>query len=199
MNSEIDQLKNLWRNSRSMEQSLLTDSGVIIAAAKQSMRSTIKLQWGTILILVLTLVAISAFFIFVAKFKETISHLGMGLMLGGLAIRTAVELFSIYLSKTIDPTDLTLKTSYASIKYYRFRKTINGPVTTCILVLYTIGFYLLTPEFSSYIRKSVLIIIDLSYILGAFIVGWFIRNTINTEMAILKDVVRIHEDIIKSE
>lgn len=199
MSNEIDDLKNLWRDSRNIDNGQSIDPHVIIAAANKKMRSTIVLQLGTIIILILTLVGISAFFIYVARFKETLSHIGCSLMVGGLALRILIEVFSIYLSSTIRPSDLALKASKATLFYYRFRQIINGPVTWCILVLYTIGFYMLTPEFSIYLSTVAMIMIDLSYVVGAVIVAWFIQNTVKKEMKVLSEVLRIHEDIIREE
>ena len=143
----------------------------------------------------ITLVGISAYFNYVAKFNQTISHIGTGLMLGGLVLRIIIELFSIYLSANIDLSETAMKTNNASLTYFRFRKRINGPVTIAIIVLYTIGFYMLTPEFSLYFRTPLLIMIDLSYIVGAVIFTWFIRNAIKKEMNILNEVFRIQKDI----
>ena len=86
-----------------------------------------------------------------------------------------------------------------SINYYKFRTRVNGLVTIVILVLYTIGFYLLTPEFSLYFSTSILILIDLSYVLGAVIFTWFIRKTIKKEMRILNEILRIKNDLVAEE
>jgi uncharacterized membrane protein YqjE len=77
---------------------------------------------------------------------------------------------------------------------------MNGPVTVSIVILYSIGFYLLTPEFSLYFSTAMMVLIDLSYILAAVIFIWSIRKAVKKEMTILNEVIHIQEDILgKSE
>jgi len=116
-------------------------------------------------------------------------------MIAGVSLRIIIELVSIYLSASIHMSETTLKTNNASLVYYRFRKRINGPVTIAIIVIYTIGFYLLTPEFRFYFSKPMLVMIDLSYIFCAAILTWFVRKKIKKEMNILVKILQIQNDI----
>ncbi len=199
MSNQIDNLKNIWQDARNKDYGESGDTDQIIEIAEKKIKSTIKMQVGTIIILVITLIGISLFFIYVAKFNQTLSHIGSGIMVGGLALRIIIELFSIHLSKKVNMSESALKTNNASLSYIQFRKRINGPVTFLIIVLYTIGFYLLTPEFSLYFSSPILIMIDLSYVLGAIIFTWFVRKAIRKEMAILNEILRIQNDITKEE
>jgi cation transport ATPase len=195
MNNETDNLKNLWQKARKDGNSEPSDANKIVAMAKQQIRSSIKLQLSTIIILIIVAVGLSVFFMYVSKFKHTLSHIGEGLMLGGLAVRIIIEWFSIHLSSNIDLSKTALKTSNESLAYAKFRKQINGPVTIAILILYTIGFYMLTPEFSLYFSTPVMILIDLSYIVAAVIFTLSIRNSIKKEKKILNEILRIRNDI----
>jgi hypothetical protein len=195
MSDKIDNLKEMWQNARSKGASQPADTGHIIAMAKQQMKSSIHLQLRTILILMITLVGIAAFFMYVAKLKQTMSHIGSGLMLGGLTLRIMIELISIYLSNKINLSESALKSNNASLAYFQFRKRINGPVTISIVILYSMGFYMLTPEFSLFFSKPVMIMMDLSYILIAVIFTWFIRITIKKEMKITNEILRIQNDL----
>jgi hypothetical protein len=140
-----------------------------------------------------------AFFVYVARFRQTLSHTGAGLMIGGLLVRIIIEMLSISFSTRIDLTDPALKSNKASLRYLRFRGIVNGPFTAGILVVYTIGFYMLTPEFSLYFSVPVLIMIDLSYLVAAFIFTSFIRNAVRKEMKILNQVLRISNDLGRQE
>ncbi|MEO6730708.1 MAG: hypothetical protein ABIN01_05790 [Ferruginibacter sp.] len=197
MNDQTDDLKNLWQNARNNDQAEPPNTGHIITLAKQQMKSSIQLQLTTILILIIVAIGLSAFFMYVAKFKQTISHIGTGLMLGGLALRIIIEIFSIRLLANIDLGETALKTNNASMAYFRFRQHINGPVTIAIIVLYTIGFYMLTPEFSLFFSMPAMIMIDLSYILAAAIFTWFIRMAIKKETKILNEILRLRNDITR--
>lgn len=195
MSDQTDKLKNMWQDARSNDQGKPEGTDHIITIAKQQLRRSIHLQFRTILILMITLVGIAAFFIYVAKFKQSISHIGTGLMLGGLALRILIEFISIYLSKNINLSETALKSNDASLAYFQFRKKINGPVTIAIVLIYTIGFYMLSPEFSLYFSNKVMIMMDLSYILIAIIFTWFIRMTIKKEANISNEILRIQSDI----
>ncbi len=195
MNDQTDDLKNLWQHARNDDHSQPADTGHIITMAKQQMKSSIHLQLRTILILLITLVGLAAFFVYAAKLKHTISHIGTGLMLGGLALRIIIECFSIYLSNKINLSETALRSNNASLAYFQFRKRINGPVTICIVILYSIGFYMLTPEFSLFFSKLVMIMMDLSYILIAVIFTRFIRITIKKEINISNEILRIQNDL----
>lgn len=195
MSDQIDNLKNIWKDARNKDYGQSIDTDQIIEIAEKKMKSTIKMQVSTIIILVITLAGISSFFIYVAKFNQTLSHIGSGIMVGGLILRIIIELLSIHLSKKVNMSESALKTNNASLSYIQFRKRINGPVTILIIVFYTIGFYLLTPEFSLYFSSPILIMINLSYILGAVIFIWFVRKAIRKEMVILNEILQIQNDL----
>jgi len=199
MSDQIDSLKSLWTDSKNTMNSQSLDTSNIIGIAKQKMKSTIKMQIGTILILLITLAGISAFLIYGAKFSQLFSLIGSGLMIGGLVLRILMELLSVYLSANIDFSESVLKTNTASFAYFRFRRLVNGPVTIGILILYTIGFYMLTPEFSMYFDMPLLVMIDLSYIVGAAIFTWFIIKTIKKETNTINEIIRIQHAITKDE
>lgn len=195
MNHESDNLKNLWQKARKDDKVEPSDAGKIVAMAKQQIRNSIKLQLSTIIILIMVAVGLVAFFMYVSKFQHTLSHIGEGLMIGGLVVRIIIELISIHRSANIDLSKTALSTSNESLAYTKFRNQINGPVTITILILYTIGFYMLTPEFSLYFSTPVMILIDLSYIIAAAIFTLSIRNSIKKETKILNEILRIRNDI----
>jgi len=199
MNNHMDNLKNLWQNSKSNDIGKSTDTDHIIRMANRKMKCTMRMQLGTILVLIITLVTIIIYFFYVAKFNQTISHIGTDLMIASLALRIIIEIISVYLSTNIDMSETTLKTNIASLAYYQFRKRINGPVTVAIIVIYTFGFYMLTPEFSLHFRTPMLIMIDLSYIFGAAILTWFVRDKIKKEMTILNEIILIQNDINETD
>ncbi|HTE27780.1 hypothetical protein [Flavitalea sp.] len=195
MSDELDDLKKLWQDSKSNNRDSSADILNTIVIARQQMKRAARLQLTGLFILIIIATGLWAFFSYVARFQQPISIIGAGLMLGGIILRIIIELFSIFLSVNIDLAEPAIKTNNASLTYIRFRKTVNGPITAIILILYTIGFYMLTPEFSLYFTIPVLILIDLSYLVAAIIFTWFIRNAVKKEMKILKQVLRITNDL----
>lgn len=195
MNNEMDDLKTIWKGARKSVAISSLKTNKLIAMAEQKKKSAVKMHVLNILVLVITLTGISAFFIYVAKFNQLISHIGVALMVGGLVLRILVEIFSIYYSGKINMGESAMTANESFIRFYNFRKVIHGPVTITILVLYTIGFYLLTPEFSLYFNTTMMVLIDLSYIVGAVIVSRFIISAIRKEFNYLKEILKLREEL----
>jgi|SRR5690606_34430732 len=196
MDNSFDQLRNLWSLPTNMP---LTDPDRIIRIAEKQKKSTLRMHVTNIFVLAAVTAGLAAFFLGVARFKETISLVGMSLMIGGLIIRIMIEVYSIYRSSKIDLSEPTVRTNDAWLTFYEFRKKIHGPVTITIIILYTIGFYLLTPEFSLYFSLPMLILIDLSYILAAAIYTIFIRKAIRKEMVYLDAILSVQKELNKDE
>jgi hypothetical protein len=195
MDNQIETLKNLWENSRSKESGDSANTGHIIKMAKEKMKRTRRMQLDTILILSITLAIIALYFTQVVQLNETLSRIGAVLMTGGLAVRILIDCYSIYLSSKLDPADSAFNSNRATLVYHRFRKLINGPVTVVILLLYSVGFYMLTPLFYRIFNLPVLILIDASYGVIAFIFIGYIRRTIRQEMSILREIMQIEEEL----
>lgn len=196
MNDEIDDIKNMWdagKKSAVMESS----PEQIILLAEKNKRNTINIHLGTIAILTITLIGISCFFIFVAPVKQILSLIGVGLMTGSLMIRIMIEIYSLIISQRLDLTESALKNSDATIAFYKFRNQIHGPAMITILIFYTIGFYMLTPEFSVYLSFNMMIFIHLSYLVGAVVVGFSIRNSIKKEMLSLQEILRLKNKLME--
>lgn len=199
MSDQIAQLKNKWQNAKKDNLGQPKNLHGIIELSKKKMRSSVNVQIGNVLILTVTLLGLLAFFKYVAPFKETISHIGVSLMVGGLIVRILVELYSIYRSSKINIGNSANNYSDASTKYYQFRKRIHSSVMTVILVGYTLGFYLLNPEFSEYLSIEMMILINVGYLIGAVIVAYSIRKAIHTEMGHLKELQNLQNDIVEKK
>ena len=197
MADKLEDLKGLWDSERKKISSSSQNVVTIISAAQKTKNSAVKVHLVNIFILLATLAGIAAFFTYVANFSQPVSHIGVTLMMGVLIVRIVLECYSIYLSVKIDLSESSIKTNDAFLKFYQFRKRIHGPVTVTILVLYTIGFYMLTPEFSLYFSVPVMVLVDLSYIAGALIVGFSIRKGIRKEMTYLNEIRRLQDQIVQ--
>ena len=195
MSNQLNSLKNRWQDAKDGNQSQSVNLNEIISLSKKKMKSSVNMHIKNITILMVTLLGISAFFQYMAPVKETISQIGALLMIGGLILRIFIELYSIYLSSKINMIDSATKNNNSSLQFYQFRKKIHGPVMTIIIIAYTIGFYMLTPEFSLYFSLPMMILIDVSYIVGAVIVAYFIRMGIRNEMNYLNELLELQNDI----
>jgi hypothetical protein len=197
MKDDISNIKNLWKEAKNAKPTQDNNLEKIIKKADKKKRDTVKLHLINIFILTATLVGISAFFIYIANFKQTISHVGVGLMVGSLSLRILIEFFSVFKSKKIDLSNTAVKSNESALDFYNFRKKIHGPVMITILVLYTIGFYMLTCVFCLFFCFFLMVLIDASYLLGAVIVSFSIRKGIKKEMKNLNEILRLQKDIVK--
>jgi hypothetical protein len=195
MPDQFDNLKDLWKRDKLAVASLVPDSDQIIRLAEEKRRKIIVSQGSTMLILLGTLAGIATFFVYVAKFNDTLSHVGSTLMIGSLCVRILIEVYSLFISRNIDFTQSSRNTNDNFLRLYKFRGWVHGPTTGVILVLYTVGFYMLTPEFSRYFSLPMLILIDLSYVVGAIIVGISIRHGIRKEISYLNQVKMLKSEL----
>ena len=196
MQTEFNDIKKLWEQDKTSEQNS-PDSSTIIKLAEQKKRSTTRTQLANITVLLVVVLALLSYFVWVAKFQFTISKIGEALMCGSIVLRIGIELVSMIYAKRIDLSEAALKSNNSILSYYNFRKKIHGTVTIAIIILYSVGFYMLTPEFSHWFPLWLLILIDLSYILAALIFSYFIRSAIQREMKALNEIKRLREDLLK--
>jgi hypothetical protein len=195
MSNSIDDIKKMWSDTREANSDQTIDTGQIIAMAEKKKRDRVKSYLGTIIVLLVTTAILLTYFIYVANFHQLTSKIGIGLMLGILALRIVIELVSIYFSTKISLSEIAIKTNNALLKFYYFRKNIHNPISVIFIVLYTIGFYLLTPEFCRFFSIPIMILMDGSYIIGAAVFTWSIRKAIRKEMHELSEIIRIQSYI----
>jgi hypothetical protein len=197
MNSEFNKLQNNWESNKK-EIELSNDSlDILYSKIKEKEKENYFFYYGTTTILLATLIVISLFFYYVAPVKETLSRIGVGLMISGLIFRIFIEVISIYKAQQINNIDNTLKTTENTINFHQFRKTIHKVIAPIIIVLYTIGFYIITPEFSLYIEFWNLVLIDISYVIIGIILFLVIRKGVKKEMQKLTDIMELKNDIME--
>ncbi|WP_271784587.1 hypothetical protein [Aquimarina algiphila] len=197
MENEFDELQNKWQKGKKDIENNTEIINETLAAITTKKNSSVQFHYGNIAVLSVTLIGIAAFFYFLAPVQEILSRIGVVLMLGGLLTRIVIECISVSKSKKIDVIDNVLKTTNNTIAFYKFRKQIHGPVTIIILALYSIGFYMITPEFSLYFSIWKMILIDVSYIIGAIIFISFIRKSIKKEIKILLEIIELRNKMVE--
>ncbi|WP_282080207.1 hypothetical protein [Aquimarina algiphila] len=197
MENEFDELQNKWQKGKKDIENNTETINETLAAITTKKNSSVQFHYGNIAVLSVTLIGIAAFFYFLAPVQEILSRIGVVLMLGGLLTRIVIECISVSKSKKIDVIDNVLKTTNNTIAFYKFRKQIHGPVTIIILALYTIGFYMITPEFSLYFSTWKMILIDVSYIIGAIIFISFIRKSIKKEIKTLLEIIELRNKMVE--
>lgn len=195
MSDILDDFKGQWDAAKKDSAKQTVSAKDLVAAAEQKIRSAVLMHVGNTAVLVVTLVGICLFFVYVAPLQETLSHIGMSLMIGGLVLRILIEFHSIYRSTKIDLSDTAFAVNKSYMSFYTYRKKIHGSVTIGILIAYTVGFYILLPEFGNYFTQAQLILLALSYLVAAAIFGFSIKIAIRKEVKLLKSLIDVQQEM----
>ncbi|WP_138434143.1 hypothetical protein [Winogradskyella algicola] len=137
---ENDILNNIWS---SQDKTTVSNPEAIINKAKKQRRR----QYGSILIMGLTVTVLIGFTIFVSPSQWNNFTLGLLLMISSLVFRITLELSTIYLKdqKLIILDNKSYK-SYLK-RHYKSRLWVHYLITPICLAIYIYGFYLLLPYF----------------------------------------------------
>lgn len=198
MENEMDDLKSIWKTAKS-HASQTSKTGMsaeaLIRQAESKKKQAMTAHYGNIIVLALVVVMLVVCFIYFFPFRHTLSRTGVALMVGGLIVRIGIEFFSVVKSNKVKVSDTTAQATDDTVAFYQFRKKIHGPVTLTIVLLYIIGFYMLTPEFSIYVPLKWMIIFDVGFLVGGVVLAWYIRKGNKKELEDLKAVVEIREQL----
>ena len=197
MNESDDNLKTLWEQAKQHHPPAPPVPDALADRARAMVKHTRNFHFGNVAILLAVVVGLLAFFYYVAPLQTLLSHIGIGLMIGGLLVRIVIELYSVARSARIDLGANAVQATDDALSFYRFRKKIHGPITIAIVLLYSLGFYLLTPEFSDYFSLPWMVLIDGSYLVGAVILILLIRQGIRKEMAALLELTTVKNEMMR--
>jgi len=198
MENEMDDLKEIWKSAKSnVTQAAQTtvSTETLIRQAESKKRQALLAHYGTIGVLSAVAVMLVLCFIFFFPFRHLLSRTGVALMIGGLIVRIGIEIFSVIKSNKVKVSDSTAQATDDTLAFYQFRKKIHGPVTLTIVLLYIIGFYMLSPEFSLHIPLYLLVIFDGIFVVAGVILTWVIRRSIKKELEDLREVVAIRKQL----
>lgn len=196
MKSDIDELKEKWKEARRKRVHTSLPVAEVIAAAEGKKRYSLYHQYSNVAILALTSATIVYFFYFQYPLKEAFSQAGIVLMWASPLLRVCFELYSIRKAGMINPADTALKNTDDSLRYFELRRFMNGPVTFVLVASYIVGFYMLTPELLRYVEAVWIIGLDSVFLIGATLMIWQVRKGIKTEMRKLKELVELRASLV---
>jgi small-conductance mechanosensitive channel len=197
MDNEMKSLKDLWEKTKPVP-----PAPVSVAALRQkalaNKRSSVIFQYTNIAILFSLAIVIYLFLGIWFPYHTAIGQTGVVLMTGSLLVRVIIEWLSILRSKQIRLDAQVLESTATAMKYYQFRKRIHRPVTFIIVAIYTAGFYMLMPEFTSHAPLWLSLMVMISYPVGAVIIIYQIRKGIKKEMQDLKELAELQDNIVRN-
>jgi hypothetical protein len=195
MSDHFSELENAWNSGKKDLQSSSESLEVVYSKIQKNKRENFLFYYGTIIILTMTLVGISSFFYFVAPVQEVLSRVGAGFMIVGLIVRIIIEIVSTLRAKRIQVQHTSVEALNQTIAFYQFRKNIHGVLAPIIVAFYTIGFYMITPEFLMYLSVESVILFDVSYLIIAIILFIQIRKGIVKEMEALRETIQLKKEL----
>lgn len=193
----MDNIKTRWKKAKTAIQPPFRTADLIVEARRKK-KSVLYFHYGNITVLMITLIVIFFFFFNVVNLKSLLSNVGILMMLGALVLRIVIEVYSSIKSKEIKFEQEVSGTAQEAMDFYLYRKTVHGPVTFIIVAFYVIGFYLLSPEFSIYIPIKWMILMHVSFLVGAAILIWQISKGVRREMNNLNNIVELSKELHNS-
>jgi hypothetical protein len=197
MDNEFKNLQQKWQKQKKELGDSSSNFEEILSKIENKRKKGLSFHYGNIGILLITLIGLFLFFYFVAPVEELLSRIGVGFMMIGILIRIVIEIFSSIKSKKINKLDTALKATELTIDFYKFRKKIHGAIMHVIFVLYLVGFYMISPEFSNYFSLWQMILMDVSCFVIIAIIYIQIRKGIKNEMQTLLEIIELKNEIIK--
>jgi hypothetical protein len=197
MDKDFTSLENAWKKSKKSIQDSEKNVEAIYKKIDQAKGDNVKFYYGTLFILLFTLIGITSFFVFVAPVKELLSRIGASAMIIGLVVRILIEVRSISKLKNIQVDHSTLETIESAIDFHKHRKVIHSIIMPVILVIYSIGFYMLTPEFLKYLSVEMVIFYDVIYLVMILFLFFQFRKGIKKEMTNLELTIDLKKSVVE--
>lgn len=195
MNNDFSTLQDKWKKNKSQIQlSALSIEGMK-QRIKHREKENFSFYYGTLITLSVTLIGIFLFFMYIAPIQEVLSKMGWYVMILGLLLRIIIELVSISKAKKMHKIDTTLDTLENTIEFHRLRKKIHNIISPIILVMYTIGFFVMTPELSTYMPFWNLFFICASYFIAGIIIFFLIRKGVKNEIKKIKEILALQKEL----
>lgn len=168
----------------------------IIAEAEKLRRESFKFQRSTLLILSSSFLMMCYFLLIYFRFKEPLSHLGVGLMLGFFFLRIVLETYSLQQGRQKNTAASATETLAKEKKYLRLRLRIHGFYTYLTLSAYTVGFLLLLPEFARHLSAFWMGLFVSAYFIPGIFLTLLIRKNVQKELRELRVVVALQERLL---
>lgn len=149
-----------------------------------------KKQRVTQIVLGLTAIVLILFFFYISAYKNSQTFWGLGIMIGSLFIRIALEFGSI-LKKEKLPLDKDMLHYNKKLEaYYNRRKQLHFIITPLLFAGYILGFILLLPSFKENLSSGFYTYILFSSVMVFVGLAALIFVQIRKELHILKTIRR---------
>ncbi len=181
---EFKDIQNTWQQQTNSEATTLPD----FEPTKQKLAQLRKKQQLTKLILGITGLLLVLFFFYISAYKQSGPLIGMSLLIGVVLVRIYIEIASQQKLKKINVLLSLNEFKEQLITYYQKRKRLAFRIIPILLIIYNIGFIIMSYYFYQYLSRGFFYYIIISYIVSFIVLFIFIRKQVLNELQILKDL-----------
>ncbi|MEP2279847.1 hypothetical protein [Maribacter sp.] len=181
--NNFEDLQNKWQNQSEIP---ATDDG--FQSLLKNVKSIENKQKTGNIVLTLTIIILVSFLIYVSGYKSATFMLGIGLMIGSLVIRIAIELFSLKKLRKVNFSEDASTFKEDLTTYYSFRKYTHYLVTPVAVIVYTVGFIILLPLFKATLSNGFYIYILCSSVVFLIVFSVFLYKQVKNELFKLKQL-----------
>lgn len=200
MFNPTDEFKTLWGADDGKDSNADNVRQHIMQGVRSPQQRSINAQVGTIVVLASLIIILVVFFKYLSPVETSLSDLGKGLMIGSIIGRIFVEFMGIYLARRIDVFENVATFVQKSKKYVQFRNRVHRYMVIVTFISYSIGYYLLIPEWSNYFSSPMIWLLISSYLVIMVVVFFLaIRPGIRGEKEALRELETLANDLEKGE
>ncbi|MDP5060423.1 MAG: hypothetical protein NWP64_00750 [Maribacter sp.] len=181
--NNFEDLQNNWQNQTTVS---ATEDG--FKALLKGVKSIEQKQRTGNIVQTITIIILVAFLIYVSGYKSETFMLGIGLMIGSLVVRIAIEMYSLKKLRSISFSNESNTFQNDLTSYYSFRKYTHYLITPLALVIYTVGFIILLPLFKASLSHGFYLYILCSSVVFLVVFSIFIYKQIRKELSKLKEL-----------
>lgn len=189
----FEAIQNLW-NEQKTEDSLVSSREIIEKAEKNALVVRKGHIWS-MRILSLILSVLILYFLWIGIYEFNLFTVGLGLMVGLLMVRIAIEIFSSREFKKIKPDRSLKEYSQSVVRFYKRRKIIHYIITPVIYAGYFAGFVMLLPALKTSLTRGFYYYIIISGIAVFIGLAVFILKQIEKELNLLRYLNKLQNNL----
>lgn len=182
---EFKDIQNTWQEQAESEAPTTVPD---FEPAKQKLAYLRKKQQISKGILGITVAILILFFLYISAYKYNGPLLGMSLLIGVLITRVFIEIKSQQQLRKINVLLSFNQFKEQLIAYYQKRKTLAFKIIPVLLIIYNIGFIIMSYYFHQYLSRGFFYYIVVSYVVSFVLLFFFIRKQVLKELEILENL-----------
>ena len=196
MSTPTNEFQNLWQTNSDNPTTSNTLQETILQQAKSPQQESARAQAFTLLVLTTVVVILLLFFHYLSPVEQTLSIVGKWFMIGSLLIRIVAEAVGLIYARKVDFFASASNFVKQSRRLVKYRAGIHHHFVVATFVVYSLGYYMIIPEWSLYFSKPMIWLLIVSYIIiMALVIMLSIRPGMKRERLALNELEKLAADL----